>query len=93
MTERHSGIFVESSSTIMPPDPSIDPGMHATGMRAGDFDGDGASEMLLLTDGGVLYELEASGDSYRQSWMYPFALQPRPRALATARAAGGSRRT
>lgn len=63
---------------------SIDPGMPYTGLRAGDFDGDGDSEMLVLTDGGVLYELEASGDSYRQSWMYPFALEPRPRALATA---------
>ena len=67
---------------------SLDPGRWYSGLRAGDFDADGDAEMLMLTDGGVLYELEAAGSSYRQSWMYPFALDPAPLALATANVDG-----
>jgi len=63
---------------------SSHPGRTYAGLRAGDFDGDGDAEMLMLTDAGVLYELEAVGNTYRQSWMYPFSLSPEPLALATA---------
>lgn len=63
---------------------SLNPAVRYSGLRAGDFDGDGDAEMLLLTERGVLYELEAVGASYRQSWMYPFSLNPAPLALATA---------
>src|SRR5262249_31357672 len=67
---------------------SLDPGKWYSGLRAGDFDADGDAEMLMLTDGGVLYELEAVGNTYRQAWMYPFALDPEPLALATANVDG-----
>ena len=63
---------------------SIDPATHYSGLRAGDFDGDGDAEILTLTEGGVLYELEAVGGTYRQSWVYPFSLSPNPMAVATA---------
>lgn len=63
---------------------SLDPGQYYSNLRAGDFDGDGDAEMLLLTRGGVLYELEAAGSTYRQSWMYPFGWSVAPLAFATA---------
>jgi len=49
-------------------------------LRVGDFDGDGDEEMLILGSAS-LYVLEPDGAGrYRQSWMYPFPINPRERA-------------
>jgi hypothetical protein len=49
-------------------------------LRVGDFDGDGDEEMLILGSAS-LYQLESDGAGrYRQSWMYPFPINPRERA-------------
>lgn len=48
----------------------------ADGLEIGDFDGDGDTEMLILSERS-LYELAADGaGGYREAWMYPFALSP-----------------
>ena len=42
----------------------------SSGLRIGDFDADGSNEALVA--GEVLYELEAHGGTYRQSWAHPY---------------------
>jgi hypothetical protein len=65
--------------------PLMRTGIEAPGLpnlRVGDFDADGDEEMLLL--GSTLYELEWDGaGGYRQSWMYPFAINPLARTGGT----------
>ncbi|HZF29654.1 MAG TPA: VCBS repeat-containing protein, partial [Gammaproteobacteria bacterium] len=51
-------------------------------LRIGDFDGDHDTEMLLLGPRSLL-EIEADGaGGYRESWEYPFALDPADRPWA-----------
>jgi hypothetical protein len=53
------------------------------GLRIGDFDGDGDSEMLVL-GGGTVQEYASTGVGYEIVWAYPFAVgKGAPLALAT----------
>ena len=58
----------------------------SNGLRIGDFDADGSNEALVA--GEVLYELEAHGDAYRQSWAHPYL---RTEAFATGDIDGDGR--
>jgi hypothetical protein len=64
----------------------------SSALKAGDFDGDGDEE-LLVVGADAVYELEWTGTTYRQSWTYPFLLNhgDRPAALATADVDGDGR--
>jgi hypothetical protein len=63
------------------------------GLRIGDFDADGDTEMLIVGRSTV-YELSSDGaGGYRQSWVYPFTLakfdeSPRSESAASALATG-----
>lgn len=47
------------------------------GLAAGDFNGDGRDEALVVS-GGAVYELGRVGLGYEQTWSYPFAFEGEP---------------
>lgn len=62
----------------------------ASGIVAGDFDGDGEVSLLVAGEN-LLYELEWTGTGLRQSWVYPLPFDEPLAALAAADVDGDGR--